>query len=353
MKSISPQSRHSDILLEGFHKELNRGSLRGRFIEGWGALESVSSPAKMNAYKVFLVTYATLSTGFILGSTTFGCLAMMQAVHDFQEEGKAPIIGHFSEWTMQALLTAFLASKVPYEIIWLGTISKADAVFKSLILNPELLEEERVLLYTEKLDYQANQPQNSLFTIQNLPNPGFECCENLGENVIYIDAALQKTYEEIKEELNLSSFKLTCMGWKELTKKQSPMAITAMKAAIVGGGVLLSAQYVIYSMGIYWSGEEAIEQLQMGENPSIGGHCLEWFAEMLGVGNLFYTGISEIAKVGSVKHMVDIFQKHIKNCEDSVHADLKAKRLREVLAQQVNAVPKGYLFSLPSHLRFR
>jgi hypothetical protein len=348
-------TRDVQTILSDIHRELGRQSANTLFVEGWGELSRTHSPCAIRAYKVSFIVGGILATGFVIGSSAFGCLALKQALDDFHEEEIAPIIGHFSEWTMQALFAGSVTFKWPYEIVRLGMVPKVNMLFDRYIHDMTLSRVDRLLIYSEKLRYLESQAQNNFFSNQQLPDPGIGANASSSiQDLLTLDTQLRKRYQAIERELNPSAIALVKNGWREILRNKSCCYKAAIKAAVIGTGAVVLGQYAIYSMGIYWSAEQAISDYNDNENPSIGGHCLEWAAEMLGVGGALSIIASEIANVGSVKLTVDVFNRHKASLADErpSHWKKKVERLGQVMEGQLRKISRGYFFSLPTHLKF-
>lgn len=331
--------------LSTIYTNLSHNNWSELFQQGWQALEEQNTPKTFRTYKALFIAGGALATPFILGSFTFACLALAQGIEDIQTHGSGPIIGHFSEWSMQSVMTTFVVASFFFQIAKLGFQRKIHAEFDKHIGDTSLDRDIRKEIYKDKLEYLKIQPQNTLFSMPQLPN-GSEEETDFGDE-LSLDSRLNPIYRDLEKKLKISGNELIKKGWKQVLTNKGNAYKGLFYFSVGTIGTILFLQYCNYSLGIYWSAEQAISDGTQELNPSIGGHCLEWFAEMVAVANMTYQWFSELANVGMVKHTVEVFQEKITQQENVE----EKKRLREIMDLQIHQIAQGYFFSLPYQLK--
>ncbi len=314
------------------HREIYKIGWLESFKEGWRVIECRHGRCKALAYKVGTAVGGIAVVVFSGTSMMFGVLALVQGIDEYEEEGRAPIVGHLSEWTMQSLFSLGVAFQLINEVSVLGEWMLAQGVFL------RFLEEKghQEAVYAEYLEFLGSRPQTSLVALPSLPAA---------------DEELQEVFDDLEERMRkFSFFRQLSEGWKIVRREQSCLAQSSMKAAIVVGGLFLTIHIINYPIGIYWSGEQAIDDLADGENPSIGGHSLEWSVEWLATLNVIYYYMRDLVNVGRAKMIADLFG-------EKAHALMgtsmeMGSRVFSEMKKQVFALPRGFFFKIPSWIMF-
>lgn len=311
------------------HMEIYRIGWVDAFKEGWRVIESRHGKCKTVAYKVGTAVGSTAVIVFSGTSMMFGVLALVAAVDEYDEEERAPIIGHLSEWTMQGLFSLALGFQLFNEVNVLGEWTLAQGVFRRFLEEQGIHQEA---IRAEYLEFLGTRPQTSVVYLPSLPE--------------------DELFEGLEEEIaNFSFLRQVGEGWKVVRKENSRLALSCLKVAMVAGGVFLTVHIINYPLGIYWSGEQAINDLHDRENPSIGGHSLEWSVEWLATLNVIYYYMRDLANVGRAKMITDLFRNKAQAVMETSREN--GSRIFSEMKRQIFSLPKGFFFKIPSWLMYR
>lgn len=317
------------------------------FYAGWKSLGRKSKCAEA-VQKISIVAAGILCSSFAVAAEAFAISALIEAVYNIKDEGKAPIIGHFSEWTMLGVFALSYYGELLNEISSRGRAIKIHEIFQKYFDQEDLTAEEVELLYADYLDFLQNRPATSWISIPVLP-VSFETRFEF-DNKLTLDRSLQNTYCDLENEMErLNFFNKFKEGWKGIQKT------SFLKVILVAGGLFLGLHCLNYSLGIYWSAQQAVEDGLEGNNPSIGGHTLEWTAELLAASMLSWRVIGEIATIGKAKKITALFYKKIDSLkkEGSWQAFRKISRLFEEMKKTIQRLPQGFFFKIPNQQMYR
>lgn len=326
--------------------ELAQTSSLENFKRGWRTIHQRHSYGASAAYKAAMGVSAIALTLFTFGSVIMGILAFKEGLGQFRETGRAPIIGHLSEWSIQGLLCLYMYLRVLGEVNSLGKEVKKKELYHTYLMSEKLSIEIKNELYEEYLRSLEEVPCTTFVSLPLLPQPPemtFSEEEGLGSK-LQIDLLLKKEYPDLEEQLNRLKYPpLVREGWRISMREKKTCHPIAMKAflGISGGFVLLNS--LNYIFGICWSAEQAVRDYKDGKSPSIGGHSLEWSVELLALLNGTWSVLSELSNVGRVQALSDLFQKKIKEMEPG----LLKERLYGEMRRLISRIPEGDLFEKP------
>lgn len=353
MSVISVLKRNLDQILSQTHFELEKKGFRELFWKGWRVWKEEAGCCSPCARKASLVAGTVLTLSYIGGAFMFGTLALQEAIEALENgEPRAPIIGHFAEWTMLGTFATIIASRYPYEIAERGFAKEVDQVFDPHLKDPFLTVQERVEIYREKLRLLQQHAQKLFFSPYTFP---FGAVDSQGSDLMSIDVLLASTYQAIEKELNHSNCELVSAGFCEILMRKSSCAATLLKVSLVVGTILILGELGIYSIGIVESGAQGLIDYEEGRIPSIGGHSLEWAAEITAVvGTIAYRVFAEITNVGRAKKIASAFNKQIDHTSQKQFSfsNERIARLKEVRDGMIDGLGQGFLFSLPYSLRY-
>eukprot|EP00008_Paramoeba_atlantica_P012771 CAMPEP_0201493814 /NCGR_PEP_ID=MMETSP0151_2-20130828/42086_1 /ASSEMBLY_ACC=CAM_ASM_000257 /TAXON_ID=200890 /ORGANISM="Paramoeba atlantica, Strain 621/1 / CCAP 1560/9" /LENGTH=370 /DNA_ID=CAMNT_0047881555 /DNA_START=87 /DNA_END=1199 /DNA_ORIENTATION=+ len=351
---LSESSRPpSDVLqqqvLEEIEQEIYMLTFWENFSKGWEVLgERCRHRAELIAYKVGVAVGTLLIICFSAGAVLFGSLAMVQAVNvEYQEEGRAPIIGHFSEWTIMGVWAIASWIVVLYNLAFLGKNRLVEEIFhRSIEENPSFTKE----IYHEYLEQLKASPTAQYMHVSSIPHPPESEHPSLAE-----DLALAPVLRDIERELaDMPTGRQIREGWKIIKSENGVGTIIALKLGLFLAIVFIIANLINYPLGIYWSAEQAVIDYRHGDIPSIGGHSLEWTVELLGIGGVVWYYLGEMSNVGDAKLIAEVFHKHRKNIfqedEDKDHQEQSPDAAR--IAARYETIKKDLIRTLPSGIFF-
>lgn len=339
--------------LQEIYQEIYNLSTIENFSEGWKVIEERNGRCSIIAYQVLAVTGGVFAVAFSATSIMFGTLAGVQGIED-HKKGKNPyVIGHFSEWTMLGLSILGWSLKAFNEVALLGGASKERKIFHRVFQEGNLSKDQRHLIYQDYLAFFKSQPRN-YFTSHQFPilpeNLSFDLHDSIS-----IDHQLREVYIEIEHKLSsASTFSDIRKGLSIVKSSKSQYEMALIKTTMVMGGVFLMLNIANYTASIYWSGKQSYNDYEKRVNPNVGGHSLEWSVEALATVNVVIYYMNELANVGRVKTIVEVFHRTIDSLkEDSYSSLVQAKeRLHAHMEDQVRKLPQGWFFNIPSWLMF-
>lgn len=341
------------VLLE-IHREIYNLSTRENFSEGWKIIEERNSRCSTIAYKTFAVTGGIFAVSFSATSIMFGTLAGLQGVEDYKEGVNPYVMGHLSEWTMQGLFSLGVVLEVFNEIALLGGQSKARKIFHKFFQENKLSNDQRRLIYQDYLAFFRSQPQNYFISLPQLPILPKKLPIGQPNNLL-IDHQLRDIYIKIEHELlNIPTLSNIRKGWSIVKANKSQCTMALLKTTMAVGSLFLTFHVANYAMSIYWAGKQSYNDYQEEVNPNVGGHSLEWSVEALATANLIIYYMNELANVGKVKTIMEVFQSKIDFLkEDSCSYLAQAReRLHKHMGEQIKQLPQGWFFNIPSWLMF-
>ncbi len=304
--------------------------------------EGMSEISKTNA-RIKILALKTMAFSTLLlcvGSYSFGCMALQDGIGEYQEDSKAPIIGHFSEWTLLSFFLFEFIWTVPHEVSLLGRQSKTHEIFHSYLNKEEISPEEQKELYEIYCAFiSSNANTTRLIQISGLQKP-VEPLQPDNSN-ISIDHNLKEFIKNFaEEEARLSFFKQFRKGWGALEKNSGFWTRALYKTAVIGGAFLLGVHLPNYALGIYWAAEQAFEDFGAGILPTIGGHSIEWSVEALGLIYAYYTILKEATNIGRAEIIAELFRAELE--KHDVSSD-EANRLLNEMRRHISSVPDGLL----------
>lgn len=329
------------------NKEIHDLSWGGNFCAGWKSLGN-GSRCKAIAQQTAIVVAGTGIVIFAGGASTFGVLALVQAINDLEEDNKAPIIGHFSEWTMLGVFTLTYYGSLLNEVSLYGREMKIHGLFQKYLNEEDLTPEEEDILYKDYLEFLQNRPLTSWISLPGFPRP-FETSTEFDMDLA-LDRSLEEEYQDLEKNIsNISLFEKLKEGWRGSKKT------AFLKVTLVAGGILLGIHCINYPLGIVWSAQQAVEDGMNGDNPSIGGHSLEWTVELLATIMLGSRVVGEILNVGKARKIIDLFYEKMNPLQKdgSNQSIRKASRLFEVMKKTIWDLPKGFFCKIPYWQMYR
>lgn len=338
-----------NLILKNAHLQLEQKGFCELFTKGWSVWKNEPGCFSPSVKKAAFAAGSVFAICYTGSAFLFASLALKEAARErAQGETRSPVIGHFAEWTMLGTFAMLIASRYPYEIAERGFLEEVHCIFDTHLKDPNLSASFKEEIYKEKLNLLKMRGQKFFFPRYPLPKGAIDLN---GRDLMSIDSKLGHVYQSIEEELQVSQLAFALLGFQEILKRKSPCMATLIKVAMLGACVLALAEIGVYAIGIVDSAEQALVDYAEGEIPSIGGHSLEWGAEIMGMlGTIFYTVFSEISNVGRAKSLIAAFNKHIDALGSS--DDLLKNRLKEIRDDAVDSLPQGFVFSTPSSLKF-
>lgn len=338
--------------LRKIHTQISQFSFAGNFVTGWRTHTSSSSYCCLPCIdKVILVVMGILILLFVGASWFFGTLALKQAVEDIDSEGHAPIIGHFSEWSMQGVLCLSFYGQKLYDFALLGRHTRIHQVFMQALAKKRFTDEQRSILYDDYLRTLDNCQPTAWITMRNFPRPP-ELSTSLEDN-LNTDQCLRETYETLEDKIaHFSYFKQLRQGWSVISAEKGKCHLALIKSALFAGGMFGVCHLLNYALGIVWSAQQSYEDYDNGENPSIGGHSLEWSVESLVLFNTLLYICREIANVGWTKMLTDLFYETIQALGTRA-SNRDTSRLFYMVRGAIEKTPRGTFFNYPPQLLFR
>ncbi len=340
--------------LSAVHKKIDRLSCFGNFSRGWRSIMDQSSRCTEVAYKILAIVGTGFAAVFGGGSFIFAGLAMKQAFSDLRTnryEGRASIIGHWAEWSNQAMFVLSVPVSFASEVASIGKRTSVELLYQSSVEgadDPDL----QAGVYESYLDaVRSLHPSDAVFEKPFPITPNTILLRVGSNDLLYRDFHLRELYKEIAAELNDCStwthFKTGCGVIHTLHGTGRTVAI--MSASMVMAAFILG-NTVTYGFGIVWSALQAKSDAEAGLNPSIGGHCLEWSAEVFTVLQLSLSYLGEITRVGRSKRVVNLFMSKSEQAmdDDNLSRGEKRERLESALRWILSQVPKGSFYNLPS-----
>jgi hypothetical protein len=210
--------------------------------------------------------------------------------------------------------------------------------------NPEHISE----IYGEYLERLKVDHQLGFFYCSSIPQPPIEEYMGVQYPVLLQDQALSMRLQKVQRELMNQSTWTEIKNGLRIISENGAAASTAVTASVVS--LLIFAHSVNYSLGIFWSAQQAVIDYKHGEIPSIAGHSLEWSAELLGLASFVWYYAGEIASVGRVRLIQQIFDEHTPDLEEG-QKDL-IDRYHDIMKDQIRAIPSGIFFNVPKWLMY-
>lgn len=321
--------------------------------EGWKVLKQRQTPCNLLGYKILIGSNGFFALVFAGTASMFSGYAYLQGKEDLKSGENPFVSGHVSEWSMLALFTLWSYFKTSHAISILGDQENARKIFYKFFQQENSLE-KRAIIYEKFLD-NFNQYSHSNF----LPFPLFpKLFDELSGDLpskLQLDYYLSHSFKNIEHQISSTSRSSHIKkGWKIIkSDKRSHRKIFLTTATIVGG-IFFAWNLYNYSQAIYYAAQQSYDDYQEGINPNVGGHSIEWLGESFVIMSIIYYYSNEIANVGRVKTIVDIFEKEKNNIELSCPLFRKQakKRLGKHIENYIQRLPRGYIFSTPCWLMF-
>ncbi len=328
------------------YRQLNKTKDRQLVEKGWDYLTQGMHPCTKFAVGV-ATRISVLGMGALSSLAAYFGTCAYQDARQAEKHGEDPSIGgHTSEWWVLAGTITFSYWRARNEVSSIGKFIFATALFDEAIQKSDSSERNRI--YEEKLSYVRNYPDTLFVYLPRLPKaPKLDDEQEIAQvDTLRLDIELDKVYRKIEQKMQSCSFG-SCLqeGWHQMGLPENGYPSKTLKAALAAEGIFLGVHIVNYPYSIYLAAEQALKDDEEGIRPTIGGHCVEWAAELGVLCGVGYLSLNEIATFGYGKKIMDIFDQEIDNMgqEKALRWEEKCQRLDQEKRIQIQLLKDGFI----------